>query len=134
MAMRRIAAWVMPVVVWLQAASPAWGTQFPSPLGPVNDYAGVLTRTEVAELEAISLELEAKTGAALVVAIVHTHEPESLENYVTGLFEHWGIGQRGEDNGVLIFLAMDDAHSGEIDHPVRSKPIGHSAQIDHLSM
>ncbi len=105
--LRRTVTGVGFLLICLLAALPAWA-QFPAPLGAVNDYVGVLTPAEVAELEAISLELEAKTGAALVVAIVRTHRPESLEDYVTRLFEHWGIGTKGKDDGVLIFLAMED--------------------------
>ncbi|MDQ7793643.1 MAG: TPM domain-containing protein [bacterium] len=106
--MRRAVVGAGILFLCLLASVAAGAAPFPAPGGAVNDYVGVLTGAETAQLEAISLELEAKTGAALVVAIVNTHEPESLENYVTRLFEYWGIGRRGEDNGVLILLAMDD--------------------------
>lgn len=81
---------------------------FPAHRGAVNDFVGVLTEAEVARLEAISRELHAKTTAALVVAVVQTHAPFSLEDYATQLFRHWGIGERGKDNGVLILLAMQE--------------------------
>jgi uncharacterized protein len=83
-------------------------TQFPTPRGPVNDFVGVLSPADLTALESICLEVEQRTGAALVVAIVKTHAPESLEDYATKLFAKWGIGQKGKDNGVLILLAMDE--------------------------
>ncbi|MEW6524347.1 MAG: TPM domain-containing protein [Bacillota bacterium] len=90
---------------------PTWTlaqTQLPAHRGAVNDYAGVLNAAEQQRLEAISRELHAKTTAALVVAIVPTHAPDSLEDYATKLFRHWGIGEKGKDNGVLILLAMEE--------------------------
>jgi len=81
---------------------------FPAHRGAVNDFVGVLTAAEQARLEAISRELHAKTTAALVVAVVQTHAPFSLEDYATQLFRHWGIGEKGKDQGVLILLAMQE--------------------------
>jgi len=81
---------------------------FPAHRGAVNDFVGVMTSEELARLEAISRELHAKTTAALVVAVVPSHAPFSLEDYATQLFRHWGIGERGKDNGVLILLAMQE--------------------------
>lgn len=105
--MGRRTVWMALALIGLLAAAPV-AAGFPRPHGPVNDFAGVLAPAEVRQLEAISHELEAKTGAALVVAIVPTHAPEGFEDYVTKLFEQWGIGRKGVDDGVLILLAMEE--------------------------
>jgi uncharacterized protein len=105
--------------------------QFPSPTGFVNDYAGVLTSSEAQRLESISDALKKEGGAELAVVIVKTVEPLDPKSYAVDLFEKWGIGEKGKDNGVLLLLAMKerrveievgyglegaltDAHSGRI--------------------
>jgi uncharacterized protein len=104
---------------------------FPKPKGFVNDYAGVLTSSEAQRLESISDALKKKSGAELAVAVVKTVEPLDPKSYAVDLFEKWGIGEKGKDNGVLLLLAMKerrveievgyglegaltDAHSGRI--------------------
>ena len=80
--------------------------KLPAPQGFVNDYAGVLTAAEKQQLLTITDELKRKNGSELGIAIVSTVAPLTPKMYATELFNKWGIGQKGKDNGVLILLAM----------------------------
>ena len=80
---------------------------YPDPTGPVNDFAGVLSTEDKARLETLSVDIEKRTGAAVVVAVMPNTRPETPKMFAVHLFEKWGIGQKGKDNGVLILLDMD---------------------------
>ena len=79
---------------------------FPEPQGFINDFAGVLTAVQKLELDQVASSLEQDNGAELAVAIVETVAPLDPKAFAVQLFEAWGIGERGHDNGVLILLAM----------------------------
>ena len=78
----------------------------------VNDYAEVLdTGTENA-LRARLTALREATGVEATVLTLHTREtwvPGSrLEDFATGLFNHWGIGDATRNDGVLILVLTQD--------------------------
>jgi len=77
------------------------------PSGYINDYAGVLSASRKAELEAVAKDLKQKTGAEVAVAIVKSIGGDSLENYTNLLAEKWGVGDQ-EDRGALLLLAVED--------------------------
>lgn len=80
----------------------------PSPNVRVNDYAGILQPPEKQELESILREHETTTSNQIVVAIFPTLEQESLEDYVNRLFEKWAIGQKVNNNGVLLAIFLKE--------------------------
>jgi uncharacterized protein len=71
----------------------------------VNDFAGLLAPETVSRLESLSRALREKTGDAVTVVTVETIEPETVEGYAVRLFQKWGIGEKGKDNGILILVA-----------------------------
>ncbi len=81
---------------------------FPNYTGYVNDYANILSGQAKAKLTALSEEIENKTTSQLAILTIGTTSPLDLETYAVKLFEKWGIGQKGRDNGVLILIAVDD--------------------------
>lgn len=52
--------------------------------------------------------LEEKTGAQVVVAIVHDLQGLPIETYGNELFQKWKIGKKGEDNGILLLISQED--------------------------
>jgi uncharacterized protein len=81
--------------------------KYPSPRGAVNDFANVIDSANAARMEALAREVLQKTGTAVVVATVSTiGENEDYSLYANGLYKAWGIGKKGEDKGVLIFLTV----------------------------
>jgi len=83
--------------------------KYPSPRGAVNDFANVIDSANAARMEALAREILQKTGTAVVVATVDTvGENEDYNLYANGLYKAWGIGKKGEDKGVLIFLTVKE--------------------------
>ncbi len=81
--------------------------KFPNPTGFINDFANVLSPTVKNAMENLSKELKQKTGAEVVVVTVKSLNGMDYADYSVRLFEIWGIGGKGKDNGLLIFNAVD---------------------------
>jgi len=83
--------------------------KYPTPQGAVNDFANVVDPDNLTRMEALAREVLQKTGTAVVVATIPTlGEGEEAGLYANGLYKAWGIGKKGEDKGVLIFLAVKE--------------------------
>lgn len=78
------------------------------PDGFVNDYADVLSPGVEEGLEAQLMEFERNTRQEIAVVTISHLETETIESYSTKLFEAWGIGKVGLDNGVLVLIAVQD--------------------------
>jgi uncharacterized protein len=78
------------------------------PAGYVNDFARVLSASEKTDLEANLTSFEKQTGDEISVVTVPTLEDETVESYAVKLFEEWGIGKKGKDNGALLLVAMNE--------------------------
>lgn len=104
---RKTAVLVMIVVFLTIMASPV-AAAYPKATGNVNDYAGVLTGTDKANLNALVDAVLGQTGTTFAVAIVEDHGDESLEMYAVHLYEKWGLGEKGKDKGLLIVVSMKE--------------------------
>lgn len=80
----------------------------PPPDRAVNDFAGLLSPQTVERLEKLSRTLWDRARDAVVVVTVESVAPETIEGYAVGLFEYWGIGEEGKDNGILILVARKE--------------------------
>jgi len=93
----------------LTAVSAFAADKYPAARGAVNDFADVIDPENAAKMEALAREVLVKTGTAVVVATVpEIGENEDYNMYANGLFQAWGIGKKGEDKGVLIFLTVKE--------------------------
>jgi uncharacterized protein len=81
---------------------------FPARRGAVNDFAGVIPSQYVGPMESLAGEVLEKTGTAIVVATVETIGDNDPNDYANRLYQAWGIGKKGEDKGVLIFLTVKE--------------------------
>lgn len=79
-----------------------------SPVGFVNDFANVISAEAEDELEGMLASYEAQTGIEIAVVTVPQLIDETIETYSVRLFEEWGIGKQGRDNGVLFLAATED--------------------------
>jgi uncharacterized protein len=96
-----------PVPAWSQASSESVAP-IPPPVGFVNDRAGILTEGTRARLEGFLDQLKRKTTAEFAVLTVRTTAPETPSDYKVRVFESWGIGKSGEDNGLLLLIAVEE--------------------------
>ena len=77
----------------------------------VVDEAGVLTQSEIDALTAQIDAYEAETKGQMAVLIIKTLHGDPIEEFSMAVAEKWKIGRRGEDDGVLLLLAIDDGES-----------------------
>ncbi len=96
---------VLAFLVFASTAALAAGQDFPAPHGYVTDEAQALSPGTVAQLETRLAALERDTTAEVAVVIALTLDDYPIEQYAVGLFEEWGIGKKGNDNGVLFLVA-----------------------------
>ena len=81
----------------------------PRPTGSVNDFARVMRPEDVRAIETLAATVRQRTGAQIAVVTVQSFEQfgfGSIDEFSIALAESWGVGQRGEDNGVILILAM----------------------------
>jgi uncharacterized protein len=83
----------------------------PRPLGWTVDLTGTLPAETVAELNRLGDDVKARTGAELAVAVVGSTDGADPRDFANRLFNHWGIGEEGKKNGLLVFAALDDRKS-----------------------
>ncbi len=93
--------------LWMGSSSSAQ-VGLSRPQGYVSDFAGVLSSLDRSRVEMLCFQLEKKTGAQIAVVTVASVKPDTVEQYAVKLFEQWGIGQKGKDNGVLFLTAVSD--------------------------
>lgn len=97
------------LLLLLSATALLAADKYPSPRGAVNDFANVIDADNASKMEALAQEVLQKTGTAIVVATVPAvGENEDYVMYANGLYQAWGIGKKGEDKGVLIFLTVKE--------------------------
>jgi uncharacterized protein len=96
------------LVSFLTVASAQAERPFPKPRGPVNDFANVIPPDYQEKINAITTELYEKTGTAVVVVTMPDIGGAEYNDYVNRLYSAWGIGKKGEDKGVLIFVTVKE--------------------------
>ena len=103
--------WLAGVALLLMAlvvAFPATAQTFPELTGRVVDTADLLDAATEAELTEKLAAFEEKSSDQLVVVTVPDLQGYEIADYGYQLGRAWGIGQKGEDNGVLFLVSRDD--------------------------
>jgi uncharacterized protein len=80
----------------------------PSLTGRVVDATGTLSAAEQSALEARLASLEARKGSQIVVLLVPTTRPETIEQFALRVAEQWKPGRKGVDDGVILLVAKED--------------------------
>ncbi len=108
--MRRVLA-VLPLLLGLLLAGAAVrGAEpaFPALTGRVVDDAGLLSEGGKQELDAALAAFEQQTHDQLVVVTLKSLQGQPIEDYGYQLGRHWGLGQKGKDNGALLIVAPEE--------------------------
>ncbi|MDD5261239.1 MAG: TPM domain-containing protein [Methylacidiphilales bacterium] len=81
----------------------------PKPLRYFNDQAGVVDTATATAINQQLVDFERSTSNQIVVAI-YPRLPEGAEiaQYATDTFNTWGVGQKGRDNGAVLFVFVQD--------------------------
>ena len=80
----------------------------PTPNRLVNDYAKVLSASDVQRLEQKLVQYDEQTSTQIAVVIIQSLEGDDMFDYSQRLAETWGIGGAENDNGVLLIVSIDD--------------------------
>ncbi len=101
-----VSAWL--TLLALAALASAAEPDLPSPAGPVTDVAGILDGGIRQRLIQVIQEVQERTTAEIAVLTVPSTAPETIEDYSVAVFDRWKIGKRGQDNGLLFLVAVQD--------------------------
>ena len=96
------------IIALFFGAASSGADNFPKPVGAVNDFARVIPPDDKNRMEGLAQEVLEKTGTAIVIVTMQTIGDDELNDYVNRLYKAWGIGKKGEDKGVLIFLTLKE--------------------------
>jgi uncharacterized protein len=73
----------------------------------VSNPDNILDPSTVSQIDAILSSLEQRTSAQVAVVVLNSIGDEDNFELAQKLFEKWGIGQKGNDNGLLILFAKE---------------------------
>jgi len=76
--------------------------------GRVVDQTSTLSASEISSLTQRLKDFEARKGSQVVVLIVSTTAPETIEQYSIRVAEAWKIGRKKIDDGVLLVVAKNN--------------------------
>lgn len=106
--MKKLFAILFTVSCFLFIASLVRAVSYPTPSGFVNDFASLYSSSFKQDLETNLSAFEKATGTEIAVATIKSLEGEDLETYAVELFDKWNIGEKGQDNGLLLLIAKED--------------------------
>ncbi|MEZ4991974.1 MAG: TPM domain-containing protein [Saprospiraceae bacterium] len=75
--------------------------------GYVSDPGNYLSPDGVQRLNNLISSLETNSTAQIAVVLLPSIGDQVPKDFATELFQYWGIGQAGKDNGLLILVVMD---------------------------
>ncbi|MDP3697228.1 MAG: TPM domain-containing protein [Candidatus Taylorbacteria bacterium] len=81
---------------------------FPKPTGFVNDFANVLPVEVEKDIEGKLDQYEKDTTIEIAVVTVSSLDGLEVEDYTQKLWESWGVGKRGKDNGLIFLVAPNE--------------------------
>ncbi|MEZ2346009.1 YgcG family protein [Terriglobus sp. RCC_193] len=113
MARRFLRYWGFVVAValigWVLPAVAESVKDMPMPTAYVNDYAGVLSDSTKSDLNDQLRALDTQAHAQMFIAVIHKIEgAASPAEFANDLLAKWKPGQKGQDRGVVLVLAVDD--------------------------
>jgi len=77
-----------------------------------NDYAGVVDPKVAAGLNEEMAQFERSNNCQIVAAIYNRMDSGSdIADYAQRIAESWGVGQKGKNNGLVIFVFIQDRKS-----------------------
>lgn len=80
----------------------------PNPPRLVVDQTSTLTADQIDALERKLVTYDDSTSNQIAVVIIHTTGDYDISEFATALGRKWGIGNKKNNNGVLLLVAKDD--------------------------
>ena len=108
---RALRRFLLALIVIATAVPGVRAQDIPRLTEPVNDFANVIDASSKRDIEGRIRALERASGDIIVVATVDTFAPfGSIDEMAVKMFQNnrTGIGQKGQDNGALVLVAVKD--------------------------
>jgi len=99
---------ILLILLTVPALAAAAAPELPAPAGSVTDLAGVLDNGTKGRLIRLIQNVRERTTAEMAILTVPTTAPATIQEYSVALFDRWKIGKRGQDNGLLLLVAVQD--------------------------
>lgn len=81
------------------------------PQGAVSDFAGVVDPGVKKELESYCARVKAATGAEIALVTLPSLQGEPIEDVANVIFRKWGVGNKANNEGILLLLSIGDRRS-----------------------
>jgi uncharacterized protein len=106
---KQVAVLVAALLVSLATESRAAEVIPPKPNRYFNDYAGVVSQPAALRFNQQLAQFERETSNQVLVAIWQTMPSQSsIEDFTQRTFQAWTVGQKGRNNGVVLFVFVKD--------------------------
>lgn len=79
-----------------------------TPTGHINDYANLLQEEDRQRIEQDLITFTASTTNEIAVVTIPSLEGEEISAYALRIFDTWKIGDKKNDNGLLLLISRDD--------------------------
>ena len=99
---------LLAFLLGLTGASAVFSRSMPVRRVPLNDEIGLLDTQTTQEVKRFSQLLYRDHRSELAVLIISSTNGQNAGQYAEQVFNHWGLGQAGVNNGMLILFAMND--------------------------
>lgn len=96
--------WLLPVALASAQAIPPR----PNPPRLVNDLASLMQPGEADALEQKLVAYNDSTSSQIAVVTVPNLDGDDIADYAQKLYESWGIGRKGKNNGILVLVAQQE--------------------------
>lgn len=109
--MKKIVSLVLAALMAVMLCAPALAgvPDKPKEYAYAYDFdADVLGSGEISRIAQTGQALESATGIQMIAVAVDFLDGMDPADYATDLINKWGIGEKGEDNGVVILLSRGD--------------------------
>lgn len=105
-----MSSWTKALILLLAAGWSAAAADFGAlrPTGYVNDFAKVLDPAAAQQLEAYCAQVQNATGAQIALVTITSLEGEPIEDVANVLYRKWGVGNKKNNEGVLLLLSISD--------------------------
>lgn len=82
-----------------KVANPQWHS--------ILDQAELLTAEEKTDLQNLLTQLEAEKGSQIAIVLLSSIGESDSKEFAHSLFQHWGVGRKDIDDGLLFLMVMD---------------------------
>ena len=78
------------------------------PNGYVNDFANVIDKDIEQKLNNLIADFEKKSDVEIAVLTIESLNGEDPFEYSLHMAQKWGVGKKGQDNGIMLFVSIND--------------------------